>query len=81
MRYAFIEEQRTLHSVRRMCELLEVSPAGYYEWRGRPPSIRVVANQTLRERVIQAHLELVPIFRTRCYAAIGSDDSYSSGET
>ena len=57
MRYAFIEEQRTLHSVRRMCELLEVSPAGYYEWRGRPPSIRVVANQTLRERVIQAHLD------------------------
>jgi len=29
MRYAFIEEQRTQHCVRRMCDLLNVSPAGY----------------------------------------------------
>jgi hypothetical protein len=31
MKYAFLEEQRTHHSVRRMCRLLEVSPSGYYE--------------------------------------------------
>ena len=34
MSYAFIGEQRAWHCVRRMCELLEVSPAGHYEWRG-----------------------------------------------
>jgi hypothetical protein len=28
MKYAFIEEQRTQHSVRRMCRLLEVSASG-----------------------------------------------------
>ncbi len=44
MKYAFIEEQRAQHSVRRMCELLEVS-AGYYECRGRPPSARAVADK------------------------------------
>ena len=30
MRYAFIKKQRAWHCVRRMCELLEISPAGYY---------------------------------------------------
>lgn len=34
MKYAFIEEQRTQHGLRRICRLLEVSHGGYYEWRG-----------------------------------------------
>ncbi len=57
MRYAFIEEQRTQHSVRRMCRLLAVSPAGYYEWRGRGPSARSVANEGLREAIVRTHQE------------------------
>ncbi len=31
MRYAFIDEQRTQHCVRRMRNLLHVSTAGYYQ--------------------------------------------------
>jgi len=57
MRYVFIEEQRTLHSVRRMCRLLEVSTAGYYRWRGRAPSPRAVANERLRAEVVRVHCE------------------------
>ena len=56
MRYAFIEAQRTLHSVNRMCRLLEVSRAGYYEWRGRPMSTHAVANEGLREQIVAAHV-------------------------
>ena len=40
-----------------MCELLEVSPAGYYEWRGRPQSARALENKTVREQIVQAHVE------------------------
>jgi len=57
MRYAFIEEQRTQHSVRRMCYLLEVSAAGYYEWRVRPRSPRSIANETLRDHIARVHRE------------------------
>ena len=57
MRYTFIEEQRTQHSIRRMCRLLEVSTAGYYEWRGRPPSHRAIANERLRAEVVRVHCE------------------------
>ena len=55
MRYAFIEEQRAQYSVRRMCHLLDVSTAGYYEWRGRPASCGSVANQGLRDIVVRVH--------------------------
>jgi putative transposase len=57
MRYAFVEEQRASHSVRRMCTLLDVSAAGYYEWRGRTPSRRSVANEGLRAAIVRVHEE------------------------
>jgi putative transposase len=34
-----------------MCEVLDVSPSGYYAWRGRPPSEREMANQKLTETI------------------------------
>lgn len=71
MKYAFIEEQRTQHSVRRMCRLLEVSPSGYYEWRGRPPSARNVADEALRDEVIRIHRESRSTYgRPRIYAEL-----------
>ena len=55
MKYAFIEQQRTQHRVRRLCGILKVSPAGFYEWRGRPQSARSVANEALREDIVRLH--------------------------
>jgi putative transposase len=55
VKYAFIERQRTRHAVRRLCELLEVSPAGYYEWRGRPCSPRSTADERLRAEIVRVH--------------------------
>ena len=57
MRYAFIDEQRTQHRIGRMCELLEVSRAGFYEWRGRGPSVRSTVDVAIGEAVIRAHTE------------------------
>jgi putative transposase len=38
MRFRFIEDRRVDHPVRILCDVLEVSPTGYYAWRSRPES-------------------------------------------
>ncbi len=43
------------YPVRRMCGLLGVSPAGYYAWLGRSPSVREVADRALREWIVDIH--------------------------
>jgi putative transposase len=40
------------HPVGRMCQLLEVSPSGYYAWLGRGPSARTVSDRDLTERIV-----------------------------
>ena len=54
MRFQFIEDHRERFPVIRMCEVLEVSPSGYYTWRGRPPSKREMANQELTAEIKNA---------------------------
>ena len=41
--------------VRRMCDLLGVSPSGYYTWLSRPPSARERADRVLRDRIVDIH--------------------------
>ena len=55
MKYAWIEEQRDLFSVARMCRQLDVSRTGYCQWRIRPPSERSRANATLDVHVAVIH--------------------------
>ena len=38
------------------CRVLHVSPSGYYEWRGRPPSIRAVADEALSAQIAEIHV-------------------------
>jgi putative transposase len=47
MRFRFIEDRRADYPVRILCDVLEVSPAGYYAWRARPESRRSTANRRL----------------------------------
>ena len=47
MRFRFIEDRRADYPVTIMCDVLGVSPAGYYAWRARPESQRAVANREL----------------------------------
>ena len=41
--------------MRRMCEVLSVSPSGYYDWRRRPPSERQQANEKLLAAIRREH--------------------------
>jgi putative transposase len=57
MRFQFIDEHRDEFPVTRMCQVLSVSPSGYYAWRQRPVSAREMANRQLMEKIKTVHTE------------------------
>ena len=48
-----VERCRDAFPLRMMCRCLNVSPSGYYSWRIRPLSARVLANEILLERPLR----------------------------
>lgn len=50
MKYQFIFDRHVRYSVSLQCEVLDVSRAGYYQWRKRGLSNRACENQKLRRR-------------------------------
>ena len=55
MRSRFIEDRRADYPVKIMCDVLEVSPAGYYAWRSRPESQRSADNRALVDDIQRVH--------------------------
>ncbi len=55
MRYQFIEEHRKEYPVTLLCETLEVSVSGYYDWRKRPMSQHARLDQELSEQIRAAY--------------------------
>jgi len=55
VKYAFIREHSKDYSVVRLCQALEVSPSGYYDWRDRPESDRVKQNRQLVTKISLFH--------------------------
>lgn len=51
MRYQFIANHREAFPVTRMCQVLDVSPSGYYAWRKRRSSQREMANEELLKEI------------------------------
>ena len=58
MRYDFVERHRGRWPVRLMCRVLDVSPGGYYDWRGRPRSIRAARQDALVASIKAIHGEV-----------------------
>jgi len=50
-----VKANQAQHAVRRMCQLLEVSPSGFYAYQKRPPSPRSVSDAALLERIRHHH--------------------------
>lgn len=57
MKYAWICEHRDSFPVTVMCQVLDVSSAGYYAWRDRPPSPRAQRHAQIQQAVQQVHAQ------------------------
>src|SRR5437763_8945001 len=55
MRFRFIEDRCADYPVTVLCDVLGVSPAGYYAWRARPESQRAAANRELVDNIKRVH--------------------------
>jgi len=55
VKYAFIRTHSSEYSVSRLCQVLEVSTSGYYDWRDRPESSRAADNRRLATKITLFH--------------------------
>jgi putative transposase len=60
--FAFIEAEKATYPVHRLCRALAVSPSGYYAWRHRAPSARVVQERALTVQIRAIHAESQGIY-------------------
>ena len=65
MKYAFVQEHRSRYPVRRLCQVMEVHPSGYYAWLQVPQSERTIEDQRLLGQVRQSWLESGSIYGYR----------------
>lgn len=54
------------------CRMLQVSASGYYEWCGRPPSLRAVADEALSAQIREIHACSGPMACRACTPNCGS---------
>jgi transposase InsO family protein len=74
MRFRFMEDHRSQYPVRIMCAVLEVSPGGYYAWRGRPESTRAAANRSLATEIRRIHADNRSVYGSpRVHAALRAE--------
>jgi transposase InsO family protein len=71
VKYQFIEENRSIYPIKRMCSVLEVSENGYYNWRKRGKSQRKQDDEQLVSRIEDAYHENRGVYGSpRIYAEL-----------
>ena len=53
-RYALIDAEKANYPIAKMCEWLDVSKSGFYEWRDRPASLSEQRRQELKIKIRKA---------------------------
>jgi len=62
IKYNFIQSYRKEYKIVRLCEVLEVSRSGFYDWVYRPESNRSIENRRLTGKIKQSHCESNEIY-------------------
>ena len=55
MRFRLVEAERAQHPVSLLCKVLGVTSAGYYAWRRRGPSLRLLGDAELQRLLVEIH--------------------------
>jgi transposase InsO family protein len=55
VKFAFIDAEKAIHRITKLCTLLRVSRAGFYAWCGRSPSKREVEDARITVFIHEAH--------------------------
>lgn len=77
MKYAFIQAHQEVFSVSRMCQVLDVSRSGFYEWTNRPGSTRRQADRRLQGEIKQAFEDSRQNYGTRRLQQVLRDQGQS----
>jgi len=51
MRYKFVRDESKAHGVELLCELMEISRSGYYDWQSRSDSQRAQDHERLIPKI------------------------------
>lgn len=52
MRFELIDNHRSEFSVMKMCDVLNVSPSGYFKWKNHQPSQQEIRRNQIKERIV-----------------------------
>jgi len=55
MKYQFISDNRSIHKVKKMCQVLLVSTSGYYRWEKSPISHRELENESIKKDILSVY--------------------------
>ena len=51
MKYTFIKNHEYLFTIEKMCKVLQVSTSGYYKWKSKPISNRILTKNEIKQKV------------------------------
>jgi hypothetical protein len=55
VKYQFIADESKNYTLKVLCRVLEVSRSGFYDWRGRPKSKRLLEDEKIVEQIKLFH--------------------------